>query len=96
MLRRSLFLALLAIMGTSAPVWGAGECAFYISTRFEEDPDSGYLLGESTRKTSGYFKSKWGPVETQFEQEETFQVGYYQMESGRRIEVDCRTYEQIG
>jgi hypothetical protein len=96
MLQRSLFLALLAVLGLSAPVWGAGDCANYLTTQFYDDPDGGYLINSWTKTESGYVKSSIGVVETQFEQTETYSVGTYRMWDGRYLKFDCRTYTVMG
>ena len=94
MIKRSLFLALLAGVGLAGPL--AGECAYYVTTQFFDDPDSGYLIGVEHHSRTGSFTGKSGVADARFEETVEWDVGYYRMSNGRIGMFDCRTYRFVG
>jgi hypothetical protein len=97
-LRRRLVAGLLAVglVGFQAGVSWA-DCATYISGK-GDNADSGWLVGtEEVRETvqlEGSI-SYYGSVGGTYSRTTIYTVGYYEMESGSTIKVDCRTYTQI-
>lgn len=98
-LRRRLVTALLAVglVGLQAGL-GWADCASYISGK-GDNADSGFLVGtEEVRETLqldgglSYYGSGLGGS---YSRTTIYSVGYYEMESGETITVDCRTYQQI-
>lgn len=98
-LRRRWVTALLAVglVGFQAGL-GWADCATYISGK-GDNADSGWLLGteevSETVQLEGDLSYQGTGVGGSYTKTTTYSVGYYEMDSGGRIKVDCRTYTQI-
>ena len=98
-LRRRLVTALLAVglVGFQAGLSWA-DCATYISGK-GDNAASGSLLGtEEVSETVSLdlgFGAYGGGVTGGINTTTTYTVGYYEMDGGGVIKVDCRTYTQI-
>lgn len=67
-------------------------CADYITTSFEDGPDSGFLIGTSTRTDQIKYGGNAVVASLDGTSIETWEVGTYQLSDGRRVRIDCRDY----
>ena len=73
----------------------AAECAAYISSGGPEGGSSGELLGEQrvTASLSAGADYAWANLDGSYTV--SYSVGFYKMNDGSIIAVDCRTYTQV-
>jgi hypothetical protein len=71
-------------------------CAEYISTRINDEPAMGHLLGTETQSVTFTVSTNVSPGGvgggTSVTRTVSYEVGYYEMSDGRLIRVDCRDY----
>jgi hypothetical protein len=68
------------------------DCADYISTAITDDPGTGELIGTATVT----YNIGVNPGGVGGSYSETFDVGYYRMDDGHILRIDCRDYTLFG
>ena len=69
----------------------AGECANYVTTSINDEPDMGTLLGSQTVTEEIAVQPNGVGARGTI----TYEVGYYRMSSGETIQIDCRDYTPV-
>ena len=88
---------------TAWPLAASFNCAEYITTAGDDDPNYGWLIGERTESTSTTtsFAGSWsymnfgGIFDGSSTKTSTYQVGIYQMADGTRQQLRCDGYTPV-
>lgn len=90
-MHRTLRAGLATLALTVLPLGGLlAECAPYVTSSFEDGPHGGTLQGTErvTYTLSGGGLGYTGSYSVSYD------VGYYEMEDGSTMKLDCRTYKE--
>ena len=82
----------LALGATAA--WATMDCADYISGTLEGGPMTGHLIGEQLVTEEFTFGVDAG-LQAGLTGTVQYTVGFYRMDNGKTISVDCRTYTAV-
>ena len=81
----------LALVLSATAAWAIMDCADYISGSLDDGPASGHLIGEQLVTEEFAFGVDAG-LQAGLTGTVQYYVGYYRMNNGKTLRVDCRTY----